>query len=125
MSATVVGEASSLLGVLRAANMNTTADQAISIGVAKYVVRRIVVTNASANLTLAAGGIYPAASKAGTAIVANTQLYTALTASTKTLDLTLAALTDVQTAATLYLALTTGQGSAATADLYLFGDHLP
>jgi len=113
-----------ILGKLLGANMNSVADQAIPITATKYIVRRIVVTNASANLTLAVGGFYTAASKGGTAVVANTQVYTALSASTKTLDLTLAALTDVLSVATLYFALTVAQGGAATADIYVIGDAL-
>ncbi len=115
-----------LLGKLTSANMNSTADQAITInGTTKYLIRKIVVTNASTNLTLAVGGFYAAASKT-TAIVANTQVYSALTAASKYVDLTLGALltTDVRTETTLYLSLTTGQGGAATADVYIFGDML-
>lgn len=118
--------AGSLLGSLTGANMNTTADQAITINTAKYIVQRITVTNCSASLTLAIGGVYTAASKGGTAIVAATQAYTAITASTKYLGLTLQNLaTDVLTAGTLYLSLTTAQGGAATCDLYVIGDALP
>lgn len=118
------GESQQYLGRLIGANMNSTADQAVPISSSKYIIRRVVVTNASANLTLAVGGIYTGASKGGTTIVANTQLYSALTASSKTLDLTLIALTDVLTSTTIYLSLTTAQGLAATADIYLFGDTL-
>ena len=116
----------SILGRLIGANMNSTGDQPIAINAAKYVIRRIVVVNASANLTLAVGGFYTAASKGGTAIVANTQIYTALTAAAKFLDVTLAAIlgTDVRTEGTLYFSLTTAQGSAATADIFIIGDIL-
>ena len=116
-----------ILGRLIGANMNSTGDQLIAINAAKYVIRRIVVVNASANLTLAAGGFYTAASKGGTTIVAATQLYAALTAAAKFLDVTLAAIlgTDVRTEGILYLSLTTGQGAAATADVYVIGDVLP
>lgn len=115
-----------VIGSITGANMNTTADQAITIGAAKYVIRKIVVTNASVSLTTAAGGLYTAASKGGTAIVAAVQLYSGLTGSAKFIDLTLGALlgTDALTSATLYLALTTGQGSAATADIFIIGDVL-
>jgi hypothetical protein len=73
-----------------------------------------------------AGGVYTAAAKGGTAIVAAAQLYVALTAAAKFLDLTLAAIlgTDVRTESLLYLSLTTGQGVAATADIYIYGDIL-
>jgi hypothetical protein len=116
-----------LLGVLKGANFNSTSDQAIPItGAGKYVITGIRVTNASASLTLAVGGFYAAASKT-TALVGAGQVYTALTATSKYLDCTLAALvgTDVRTESTLYLSLTVAQGSAATADVYIFGEVLP
>lgn len=115
------------LAQLIGANMNVTSDQLLNITLAsKYIARRIVVCNPSLNLTLAVGGIYTAASKGGTAIVANTQVYTALTGSTKFLDLTLATIlgTDILTAQTLFFSLTTGQGAAATADIFVFGEVL-
>ncbi len=114
-----------LLGKLTAGNFNITTDQPISINSSSYIVRRIVASNASISLTTAVGGIYTAASKT-TPLVANTQVYSALTAPTKFLDLTLTALagTDVITANTLYLSLTTAQGAAATGDIYIIGDRL-
>ncbi len=125
------GSALVLLGKLASANMNTTADQAITIalptGTTKYVVKDVIVANASTSLTLAVGGIYTAASKGGNALVANTQVYSGVTGSTKLVSATLAAVagTDIVTATTLYLSLTTGQGGAATADVYIFGELLP
>jgi hypothetical protein len=88
-SAVTCVPSSGLLGRLTTANFNTTADQPITINATKYVVRRIVVTNCSASLTLAAGGFYTATSKGGTAVVAAAQLYSALTAATKYLEATL------------------------------------
>ena len=116
-----------MLGAILGADMNSTADQAIPIRSARYVVRRILVDNASINLTTAVGGVYTSAGKAGTVVVANTQVYTALTATTKWVDLTIAAtpLTDVLTATTIFLSLTTPQGAAATADVRVYGDVLP
>ena len=94
-----------LLGELIGANMNSTGDQQIVIfsAPAKYIIRRIVATNASISLTTAVGGIYTAVSKGGTAVVANSQAYSTLSASTKFLDLTLASNTDYRTATSLYL----------------------
>ena len=113
-----------LLGELIGANMNSTGDQQIVIfsAPAKYIIRRIVATNASLSLTTAVGGIYTAVSKGGTAVVANSQAYSTLSASTKFLDLTLASNTDYRTATSLYLSLTTPQGAAATADIFVYGD---
>ncbi len=117
-----------VLGYRLGANFNSTADQSIVLALAKGIIRRIIVTNPSVDFSggLAVGGVYTAASKGGTVLVANTQTYVALTASTKFLDLTLAsgATTDVVTATTIYLSLTTGFGSAATADIYVIGDLL-
>ena len=122
----IVSSKTQLLGALKSADMNVTTDQAIGINASKYILRRIVVTDASLNLTTAAGGVYTAASKAGTAVVGAAQVYTALTAATKFVDCTLDAScgTDYFTAATLYLSLTTGQGAAATANVYIYGDPL-
>lgn len=116
----------SLLAVVKGVNLNTTNDQSLPMRSSKYVIRRVVVVNASASPTLAVGGFYTAASKGGTAIIANTQVYTVLTATTKWVDMTLATIltTDVRTETTLYFALTTAQGSACTADIYIFGDPL-
>lgn len=117
-----------LLGQLIGANMNSTSDQQIVIfsAPAKYIIRRIVATNASISLTTAVGGIYPAVSKGGTAIVANTQVYSGLSASGKFVDLTVASGYtsggDVLTVKSIYLSLTTPQGAAATADIYVYGD---
>jgi hypothetical protein len=113
-----------LLGKLTGANMNSTSDQAIAIGASKYFIDKVVVTNASASLTLAVGGLYTAASKGGTQVLANTQVFSGLTASSKILLLSSLITADVLTAGQLYLSLTTGQGTAATADVYLYGYEL-
>lgn len=120
-----------LLGKLIAANMNVTTDQQITMfsNPYKFVLRRIVVTNASTSLTTAAGGIYTAVSKGGTAVVAASQAYSTLTTSALFLDLTLntagsANITVKSSVPNLYLSLTTAQGGAATADVYVYGDIL-
>lgn len=114
-----------LLGIRRTANFNITTDQTISIdlpgGTSKYIIDKIDVINASTSLTLAAGGFYTAASKAGSALVSAAQLYSALTGSTLLLNPTLALATTIRTELTLYFSLTTAQGGAATADIYIWG----
>lgn len=118
----------SLIGRLVGANMNSTADQAIPLFVpsgTNFRVTKISITNASISLTTAAGGVYPAASKAGTALVASTQVYSSLTTGLIALDATLAVGNTIYTgAATLFLALTTAQGAAATADVRVYGELL-
>lgn len=118
------------VGWIIGADMNSTADQAFTFSVpatTRLSIRSIVATNGSISLTTAAGGVYPTTAKGGTAIVANTQVYTALTggAGTKVnLTLSTGAGTTAYLATAIYLSLTTGQGSAATADIYLFADIL-
>lgn len=128
LSLSMPAGAQRILGSIRAANMNTVADQIITLasGVTVWVPTAIWVTNASTSLTTAAGGVYPAASKAGTPLVAAVQVYTALTSSTVVLPLTLASniATTRYTISSVYFALTLGQGSTATADVYLVGVDL-
>jgi len=124
--AIVVGTADMLLGVLYSANMNVTTDQLITLSYlpagVKFRVRRITARNASISLTTAVGGVYTAASKGGTAIVANSQAYSALTSSAIDVDLTFAVNTTLAAATPIYLSLSTAQGAAATADVYVYGD---
>jgi hypothetical protein len=108
---------------LLGADMNSTADQQF-VKVGKFTVFRInsvFVTNASTSLTTAVGGLYPAAAKGGTALVANSQVYSALTAATVLMTATIAGAgsTTRFTNMDWFLSLTTPQGAAATADLYI------
>lgn len=113
---------------IRTANFNTTADQpcAMPASITVWAPTAIWTTNCTTSLTLAAGGVYPATSKGGTPLVAAVQAYTALISSTVILPLTLAAniATTRYTVGTVYLSLTTGQGGAATCDLYVIGVDL-
>jgi hypothetical protein len=114
-----------LLGSVTGVNLNVGAtDTPITMVSANYIVTSVIVTNASINLTTATAGVFNAA--AGVGPLAADQVLTALTASTKFLDATLGgvALTDLQTAATLYARCGTPQGAAATADFYVFGRRL-
>jgi hypothetical protein len=124
---TSIGFGNQYIGHLLGANFNVTTDQAIPLfipSLARFRVTKITAENTSVNgMSTAAGGIYPAASKGGTALVASSQAYTGLTNANTALDLTLATVSAIQPAGTsLYLSLTTAQGAAATADLYVFGD---
>lgn len=115
-----------ILGVLKGANFNITTDQSIPIAPAAngFIIDEIVATNASISLTTAAGGIYSATSKGGSAIVAAAQVYSALTVSTKKVNLTIAITDTVWTLSQLYFSLTTAQGSASTGDIYVIGWRL-
>ena len=114
------------LAALIGANFNVATDQSLWIrpGVLKFRPNKIIVTGASVSLTTAAGGIYSAATKGGSAIVAAAQAYSALTAPTKALLLTLAVTDTVFQLERLYLSLTTPQGAAATANVFVFGEDL-
>lgn len=113
---------------IRTANFNTTADQACTIPgtITAWAVSSIMVTNCTGTMTLAIGGVYPTTSKGGTALVAAAQAYSALSSATIVLNATLAAniATTRYTVSTVYLALTTGAGSAATCDFYVIGTDL-
>lgn len=111
------------------ANFNVTTDQQfVPIGgvpINNYFITRIRAAldpaSTTTNLTTAAGGIYTAASKGGSAIVAAAQAYTTLAAVATGVDLTIAAAGAQPLTTTPYLSLTTGQGAAATVNLYIMG----
>ncbi len=114
-----------LLFTLRGANFNVTSDQLLTPTFnGKFRIKRIVVLNTSLNgMSTAAGGFYTAPAKGGSAIVAAGQVYTGLTNALTALELTLALPNLALVAGTpLYFALTTTQGAAATADIYVYGD---
>jgi hypothetical protein len=118
---------SNLLGSLVGANFNDNTDdqQVLLIGLAgRWRITKISVTNTSVpGMSTAAGGFYTATAKGGTPIVAAAQVYTGLTNAATVLDLTLAVPTQSFVSSTpLYLNLTTKQGVAATADIYVYGD---
>lgn len=122
-----------VLASLLSADMDSIADQAIQIpsDITAFSITGILVTNSNVSLTVAAGGFYPETSKGGTAIVAASQVYSSLTSASKLLSCTLTG----TVAATrydrsnvpdwaIYLSLTTAQGAAANADVYLLGIDL-
>jgi hypothetical protein len=114
--------AEQVLFSLIGANMNAITDQSFvkSFIFNKYrITRAMIFGNNGTSLTAAAGGIYTGAGKTGSAIVAASQAYAAITAAEKGMDATLV-LADRFMAAPI-LSLTTAQGSAATADFYLVG----
>lgn len=118
-----------LLGVLKGANFNITTDQSIALsfptGATNFFITEIDVVNGSTSLTTAQGGFYTAASKGGTVIGTTTTVYSNCTGATTRQRITGATNEDTTTFpvsdSTLYLSLTTPQGSAATADVYIFG----
>jgi hypothetical protein len=115
-----------LLFVGRGLDLQITTDQALAkqFSGSSYVITKVLAIRKSGAVTVAcAGGLYTAASKGGSALIAATQVWTALTGAGKIVDATLAALlgTDVQSASPIYLSLTTGSTGAATADMFVYG----
>ena len=117
-----------VLGSSLGIDFNATGDNGITIAnissASGIILTSIMVTNASTSLTTAAGGVYDAVGKGGNVIVAASQAYSTLTASSKYLNLTFASYGQsavFSPAQTIYLSLTTPQGGAATADVYLIG----
>lgn len=132
-----VPAAQRVLASLRGANFNITTDQPILIPInfTAFQLTGIVITNASVSLTTAVGGFYPAALKGGTPIVSAAQAYSALTTPAGLLQATLASFGQntrfssanlglVNGFLAIWLSLTTAQGAAATADVYLQGVDL-
>lgn len=127
------GTSERVLARLLSANFNTTDDQQIALPstITAFQLTRIIVTNANISLTTAVGGFYPDTGKAGSAIVANTQVYSTLTAASKLLNPTITSYgsttkftSSILTAYSIYFSLTTAQGVAATGDIYLAGIDL-
>ena len=115
-----------LLGSISAIDLNSAAtDTAFTINAARYIIDKVTVDNASINLTTATLGVFTAAGGGGTTLAAD-QVLSAMTATTKFHDLTLAAIvgTDARTDTTLYARVGSAQGSAATANVFLFGWRL-
>ena len=119
-----------VLATLLSADFDSIADQPLLLpdSMTAFAITGIIVTNSQISLTTASGGFYPQAAKGGTAIVANSQVYSSLTDATKLLNCTVVAgaLATYYTRSNvpdwaIYLSLTVAQGINATADVYLLG----
>jgi hypothetical protein len=116
-----------LIGKLIGANFNTTADQQIPLILpagSRFRINSISVSRPSVSLTTAAGGFYSGAGKTGTTVVAASQVYSGLSSTSLNTANSLLVLaggaTTLYDISTLYLSLTTPQGSAATADIHVY-----
>ena len=121
----------------RSINFNVTTDQPIVIPaqIAAFRLSNIIITNASGSMNTVIGGFYPQSGKLGIPIVAATQAYSTLTSPNSLLLATLTSfgtttrfsantLSTVAGQLAIWLSLSTAQGVAATADVYLVGDNL-
>lgn len=121
-----MGESSNILGVLKGVNINNAgSDNAITIPPAKYIVRRVVITNASTSLAVSPAtlGVFTGAGGTGTTVVTAVTL-TALSSASKFVDMALAVTADTLTSSTLYIRNVLAAGGAATVDVYIFGESL-
>jgi hypothetical protein len=114
-----------VIGSLRAANFNSTADQAIVIrpAITAWLTTSIIVTNCAGEFA-AVGGIYPTTNKGGTPLVAASQTYPVGSNNFLTLTFNGSTGSNRYTLSTVYLSLTTPQGNAATCDVYVLGVDL-
>lgn len=121
----------------RSASLNTINDQPIPIPqrVVAFQLVGILITNASISLNTAAGGFYPQPGKGGVPIVEATQTYSLLSNSSLLLYATLSSfgqntrfsssnLSSIAGYKNVWFSLTTPQGVAATADIYVLGVDL-
>jgi hypothetical protein len=115
-----------LLGSVTGVGLNLpNNDNSIAISASRYIVRFVVIQNASINLTTVTAGLFTAAGGGGTTLAAD-QALAALSSTTKFMDMTLQAVcgTDVQTVTPLRFRTGTAQGAAATCDVHIFGEDL-
>jgi hypothetical protein len=100
-------------------------DSTIAMDSARYRIDKIILDNATANITTATAGVFTAGGGGGTTVVTSAAL-AALTATTKFMDMTLAGgvTSDVLTDATLYFRVGTPQGGAALVNVWIFGYSL-
>ena len=114
------------LGSVTGVNLNAAAPTdigTIAIRSGSYIPLYVIVYGASADSSTAQVGVFTGAGGTGTTVVTAAAL-TGLNASGKYKILTLASLDTPLTATTLYVRLTTAQGSAATANVAIYGISL-
>lgn len=122
-SVIATNQALRLIGSAQGVNLNATGDNAVQIiNAGRVSPAYVLVTNASTSLTTAQLAVYPAPAAAGTAIIGATALTGATTAA-KVVN-TAATGTDALTGSNIYVRVTTAQGAAATADVFVYGYDL-
>ncbi len=105
-------------------DLNTTVDQALNkmLDFGAYVIDRIVVAKPSKVITTAKGGFYTQTSKSGVPVINSTQSYAGLSGTTAVINPAVSLDgTGIITDPTLYVSLTTPEGSAATAEVFVMG----
>jgi hypothetical protein len=116
-----------VMGTLRGADFNSTADQQIAVSprITAFQITSIIVTACNGNLSNSVGGFYPLAGKSGVPLVSAAQTYS-LSPGGGILNVPLLG----SAGATkfnihpIFFSLTTGQGSALLCDIYVLGVDL-
>lgn len=102
-------------------NLNALGDTLVHVPFSKYIIRRMIVTNASATMAGSAAtiGAYGAPA-AGSLLISTPATKVGLTAAAKWLDCTIAApaTTDSFSGSTIYINVGVVHGSAMTCDVY-------
>lgn len=113
-----------LLASAQGVNLNSVADTVANILCASGSVSvfKIVVANASTNLTTAQLAVYTAPAAGGTAV--KTAYALSGNSSSAKVVATDPTSTDLITGSKLYIRCTTAQGAAATADVFIYGYDL-
>ena len=129
----IQGDARGPLGIALRIDLNAVGDTFIPTPTGKFILRNVTVTNPSATLAGSAStiGLYTGAGATGTTVV-TPSVSTTLTSSAVFADKTIAAATAVLTPAYnaaaqawgIYARVAVVHGTAATLDMYLFGDTL-
>lgn len=125
VNATPPANQQQLLFAGRGLDFQSTSDQPLvkQFTGTNYVITKVIAVRKTGGASVAcSGGIYTAAAKGGSALVAATQSWLGLSGAGKIVDATLAAIinTDVQSASPI-LSLTTGSTAAVTGDVLVFG----
>lgn len=118
---------SALIGKVTSLNLNqTNTDNAVTINIGKYIVRKVTVTNCSISMvaSLATVGVFTSTAGGGSTVVGLALVQT-LTAATKFVDMTVALSADTVAVSTLYVRNGVTAGTAATCDVYIYADVLP
>jgi hypothetical protein len=120
----IPGNAMQLIAVIRGANFQSTADQAMTriFGGASYVVTAVVARWRTGAASVACvGGIYDTAAKAGNIICAAAQSWVTLASGIAVSVATANLLQTAILANTPILSLTTGSTAAVTGDVFVYG----
>jgi hypothetical protein len=110
------------LAYIRGANFNSTSDQQFALPpqITQFAIDTMIVANCTGDASSAVGGVYDGAGKTGNQVVPASQTYTPLNGVGTIAQISSVSTTLTYTnSATLYLSLSTPQGSAVTCDVFL------